>query len=153
MYEFFEKKFDLPTKSSSLRNAIGHSDYEYDGVTQEIRYKEKEGSDTICTTYLVDVALECCKMMRSTLMLAFVVYDLMRYDMRDKHESIPLHPIMYKNVKTQSFCPCGSKKKYKHCCKNIIDQQAYSRDIFDYPMRAEFQGPSIEEWIKKFKRT
>lgn len=150
--EFFVQIFNLPTVSSSLRNAIGHSDYVYNGAKQTISYKEKAGNSTVLTTYLIDIALECCNMMRSTLVLAFIVYNLMRYDMRKDSEPMPMHPMLYKNVRTQSFCPCGSKRKYKQCCKGIIDQQTYTSEMLDYPMKAEFTWKAPEDWIKKLQK-
>lgn len=148
--EYFVGVFNLPISSNSLRNAIGHSDYEYDGTKQEISYREKNGSDVILTASLLDVALECCKMMRSVCILSFMVYELYRYDMHDSNSSLLMHPMMYKWVKSQSRCPCGSGKKYKQCCKPMIDFLDETVLDMDYPMRAECDGPSKEEIKKLF---
>lgn len=142
--EYFTGVFDLPVGSSSLRNAIGHSDYKYDGTTQEIRYKEKDGSSNELTTYLVDVALECCRMMRSAYVLAFIIYELSRYCKRKSNEPMLMHPVMYNEVKSQSRCPCGSTRKFKNCCRPLLDSHCVEDNIFDYPMKAEFSNPSMD---------
>ena len=136
--EFFVKAFDLPINSGSLRNAIGHSDYKYDGIKQIISYPQKDGSDIMLNSYLVDVALECSKMLRSTLLLIFVTYELIRYNHRTDNSTMPMHSIIYKNVRSQSLCPCGSRRKYIHCCKSIIHVDKKSNTNFDYPMEADF---------------
>ena len=136
--EFFVKAFDLPINSGSLRNAIGHSDYKYDGIKQIISYPQKDGSDIMLNSYLIDVALECSKMLRSTLLLIFVTYELIRYNHRSDNSTMPMHSIIYKNVRSQSLCPCGSRRKYIHCCKSIIHVDKKSNTNFDYPMEADF---------------
>ena len=138
--EFFTGVFNLPVSSSSLRNAIGHSDYEYNGAKQEIRHPEKTGSTVILTSYLVDVALECCNMMRSAYVLAFIVYELSRYELRTGDEPTLIHPIMYNKVKSQNRCPCGSGKKFKNCCRSLTDPYFVENNECDYPMKAEFSS-------------
>lgn len=64
--EYFVKAFDLPVASGSLRNAISHSDYKYDGIKQEMNYLEKSGGNVVLNSYLIDVVLECSKIMCST---------------------------------------------------------------------------------------
>ena len=137
--EFFVKVFDLPINSGSLRNAIGHFDYKYDGIKQRISYPEKDGSNVILNSYLIDIALECSKMMRSTLLLSFVTYRLICYNQRKDDSPMPMHNVLYKNVRSQSLCPCGSRKKYNHCCKPIVRERKKSNLNFDYPMKADFQ--------------
>lgn len=151
--EYFTGVFNLPVASSSLRNAIGHSDYEYDGTKQEIRYKEKTGSSVVLTSYLVDVAMECCNMMRSAYVLAFAVYELSRYELRADDAPMPMHPMLYNRVKSQSRCPCGSGKKYKNCCKPLTDSHYADLSELDYPMKAEFDGPSLDDpnWTLRHK--
>lgn len=136
--EFFVHTFALPVASSSLRNAIGHSDYKYIGAEQEIKYPEKTGSSVILTSHLLDVALECCSMVRSVCVLSFVVYEMLRYNLRTADEPMPMHPLIYKGTKTQSRCPCGSNKKYKNCCKPIIDNMVWSASDLDYPKKSDF---------------
>jgi len=141
--EFFAKTFALPVASSSLRNAIGHSDYRYVGVKQEISYPEKTGSDVIFTSYLLDVALECCNMVRSAYVLTIVVGELLRYEQREVGSPMPMHPLMYKGIKTQGRCPCGSGKKYAHCCKPIIKRLHHDNTI-DYPMESDFRNLNVD---------
>lgn len=138
--EFFKGMFNLPVSSSSIRNAIGHSDYKYDGTSQSINFPEKSGSSNTLSVPLLDVVLECCKMMRSTCILAFIMYELFRYDMRVNGTCLPMHPVMYKRVRGQSRCPCGSGRKYKDCCKPTIVILEKNKISPDYPMKAEF-GP------------
>lgn len=130
--EFFAGEFSLPVATSSLRNAIGHSDYKYLGFKQEIHYPEKLGSTVTLTSHLLDVALECCKMIQSTCVLAFVIYELLRYDLRQDDTSMPMHPFIYKGVKSQRHCPCGSRKKFRHCCKQAITLSNRRITDFDY---------------------
>lgn len=151
--EFFTGVFNLPVSSSSLRNAIGHSDYEYNGTKQEIRYPEKTGSTVILTSHLVDVALECCNMMRSVYVLAFIVYELSRYKLRTGDEPMLMHPIMYNKVKSQSRCPCGSGKKFRNCCRPLVDSHYVGDNDFDYPMKAEFNRPSIDDPYWRLRHT
>lgn len=139
--EYFTGMFNLPVSSSSLRNAIGHSDYEYNGTKQELRYEEKSGNGVFLTSYLADIALECCRMMRSTYVLAFVIYELSRYALRKSDEPMPMYHTMYDGVKSQSRCPCGSWKKFKQCCRPLIDPNHLEKNEMDYPMKAEFSAP------------
>lgn len=101
-------------------------------------YPQKDGSDIMLNSYLIDVALECSKMLRSTLLLIFVTYELIRYNHRSDNSTMPMHSIIYKNVRSQSLCPCGSRRKYIHCCKSIIHVDKKSNTNFDYPMEADF---------------
>lgn len=141
--EFFVHTFALPVESSSLRNAIGHSDYKYLGTEQEIKYPEKTGSSIVLTSYLLDVAMECCSMVRSACVLSFIVYEMLRYSLRIADEPMPMHPIIYKGTKTQSRCPCGSNEKYKNCCKTIIDNVVWSPTDLDYPKKSDFTLATI----------
>lgn len=136
--EFFVKAFDLPINSGSLRNAIGHTDCKYDGMKQIVCYPEREGSDIMLNSFLIDIALECSKMMRSTLVLLFITYEFIRYNHRTDNSTLPMHSIFYKNVKSQSFCPCGSRRKYTQCCKSLILIEKKHDSIVDYPMRVDF---------------
>ena len=143
--EFFVRTFALPTTSSSLRNAIGHSDYKYTGAEQEISYPEKTGSAVILTSHLLDVAMECCSMMRSMYVLSFIVYEILRCNLRAADKPMPMHPLIYKGAKTQSRCPCGSNKKYKNCCLPIVNNLVGSAADLDYPQKSDF-GPAHFEF-------
>lgn len=131
--EFFSKYFNFANNSNELRNAIGHNDYNYKGISQIIEYTNRSSGERK-TAYLLDVAIECVKLMQSAYVLMFYVYELQRYSHRENRESIPMNPIFYTKTKNQDRCPCGSGKKYKECCKSFIDQR--KKNIEQYPNKA-----------------
>ena len=149
--EYFAGKFALPVASASLRNAIGHNDYTYEGTAQTIRFKEKTDSDVYLTEYLVNIALECCKMMRSVFVLAFIVYTLQHYVMREEGKPQIVHPILYERIKGQSRCPCGSGKKYKQCCRGSIEAIGNVEMKLDYPMKADSTRTVPLHMMRKWK--
>ena len=117
---FFSKELNLMSNAQEVRNAIGHNDFTYNGITQTIDYVVLS-SGINKQTYLLDIAIECVHLMKSTFILSFYVYELYRYKHRVGNESIALNPIFYRKTKNQDRCPCGSGKKYKDCCKSIIE--------------------------------
>ena len=117
---FFSKELNLMSNAQEVRNAIGHNDFTYTGITQTIDYVVLS-SGVKKQTYLLDIAIECVHLMQSTLILSFYIYELYRYKHRVGNESIALNPIFYRKTKNQDRCPCGSGKKYKDCCKSIIE--------------------------------
>lgn len=122
--EKFSALFSLPTESSQLRNAIGHNDYEYLNNEQIIEFipnlKQPERKEK---TYLLNVALECIQQMKSSMILAFYVFELERYSQAGNW--LPLHNLFYKRTHGQNHCPCGSGKKYNKCCKQTVDSSKY----------------------------
>lgn len=77
--EFFSSNFALSNDAYELRNAIGHDEYDYDGFRQEIHYRlNKREADTVCSAYLLDVARECISLMRSSIILEFRMFELIR---------------------------------------------------------------------------
>lgn len=132
----FSKVLDLPISTSEFRNAIGHNDYTYDGITQEISYSDK--SKNISKRYLLDIAVECVQLMQSACVLAFCIYELYRYENWVGKERAELHPIFYNGVKSQDRCPCGSGKKFKSCCKDLIVNMKKAQ-IQTYPQKANMR--------------
>lgn len=130
---FFSHNFAIPSTSSELRNAIGHNNYSYNGITQEIEYKVK---DTTKKQYLVDIALECLSLTKSAFVMSFIIYELNRYHELSHGNHVPLHPLFYGHVSSQKHCPCGSHKKYKDCCKQDVD--CIKTKIDDYPNESNF---------------
>jgi len=131
--EFFSKIFNLPSHSNELRNAIGHNDFEYNGVKQELKYIV-QNSGQVKNTYLLDIAIECVNLTRSTYILIMFLYQIKRYVNLKGNVSVPLHPLLYSRAKNQSHCPCGSGKKYNRCCKSIDNKFNYK--IIGYPHKA-----------------
>lgn len=118
--EFFSEIFNLSGDSNELRNAIGHNDYKYNGLTQALTYvPNKQEPHKIQTVFLIDVAVYCIELMQSSIVLEFLVYELLREFYRDKCD-IKLHPMFYKKAQGSNHCPCGSGKKYSQCCKQWV---------------------------------
>lgn len=144
--EFFSGLFDLAGDSNELRNAIGHNDYRYDGIIQEISYTYKDEDKK---AYLLDVCVECVKLMKSAYILAFYIYELLRYKHRVSDESITLNPLFYVKTNGQDRCPCGSGRKYRSCCKSAIESTKKNFNKKTYPIRANtfIKG---DDFLKKF---
>lgn len=133
--EFFAKMFDLNSESNDLRNAIGHNDYKFDGISQTIDYFPNADKAEKKSVYLVDVALECVALIKSAIILLFCLYELKRYDFARKGNPISIHKIFFNNVKPQNHCPCGSGKKYRNCCRKLISERKKLKRPY-YPVKA-----------------
>ena len=121
--ECFSSIFSLRDDSNELRNAIGHSDTKYNGVTQIIEYRpNSQNPSVIRSTYLLDVAMQCVELMRSSIMLSMVVYKLLFLASRVNNTPCQMHPIFYSGIKGYSRCPCGSGVPYRQCCKPIVSR-------------------------------
>ena len=118
--EFFSREFNMMSDANELRNAIGHNDYTYTGITQALDYAVRSKGINK-QAYLLDIAIECVQLMQSAYILCFYIYELYRYKQRVKDESLVLNIIFYRKTKNQDRCPCGSRKKYKDCCKSMIE--------------------------------
>ena len=137
--EFFSSVFALSNDAYELRNAIGHNEYKYDGFRQEIHYRpNKQEADVVHRTYLLDVARECIGLMRSSIILEFIVLELLREQYRNLGIDLYFHPVLYSKAKGQSRCPCGSGKKYIHCCKAKEPNKRNIRD-FELPHKANMR--------------
>ena len=49
-----------------------------------------------------------------------------------------------------AFCPCGSGKKYKHCCLNKKSQSVY--DLITNEVKAEGYGVQLSDSLKNLYR-
>lgn len=119
--EFFAARFNLKTDSNELRNAVGHNNFEYNGITQKLSFTTAKGENK--SAYLIDVALECVSLSRSAYVLLFYVYELKRYCFLQKGKRLLLNPLFYRLAKPQNHCPCGSGAKYRNCCKNDVEKR------------------------------
>lgn len=140
--EFFSQVFNISGNSNELRNAIGHNDFIYNGITQTIEYSVKNKGENK-TSYLLDAAMESVRLMQSAYILMFLLYEIQRYKLRVERESIPMNSLLYSKTKNQSHCPCGSGRKYKDCCKPRI---VISPKPLTYPNKAsmEFKGSFLK---------
>lgn len=141
--EFFANNFNLDSSSNDLRNAIGHKNYNYNGISQEIIYTPKEVSSETYSKYLIDIALECVSLMKSVYILLFYIYELKRYQLLKQSKEVLLHPMFYKHIKSQNHCACGSGKKYTQCCKTTIEKKKGLCKMKGYPQKADI-GLSIK---------
>lgn len=133
--EFFSKSLNLSSNSNELRNAIGHNNYSYNGINQEITYTIKK-DNKVKKEYLLDVAIECVQLMQSIYILMFYIYELLRTKEKNQGGTAVLHPIFYSHSKSQDHCPCGSNKKFKVCCKNHLNNK---KKIKGYPKKANMR--------------
>lgn len=148
--EFFSQTLNLRTDANELRNAIGHNDYQYNGISQEITYNVK---GTCNKTYLLEIAIECIRLVQSACILNFYIYELLRYRNISSGTVLPMHPLFYTKANSQRHCPCGSRSKYRKCCKSVIDQSKKRKTIC-YPPTADFvmldfNQPSPPKFLSK----
>ena len=116
--EYFQGLFDFPF-DQKLRNAIGHNNYKYDGITQQIMLIQKNNSaDSGISISLTEVALVCFGFIRSATALSEMLLLLMRrkYFGNGVRSLMPVHlyPNGFKGPNKK--CPCGSGGKFKKCC-------------------------------------
>lgn len=120
--ETFSEFFALDSSSNELRNAIGHNDFTYDGISQTITYiPNKLQPNDIKSAFLMDIAISCIDMMKSSIVLELIAYELYRVMNKNNYDTLVLHPIFYKRTNGNNHCPCGSGKKYKKCCKTVVN--------------------------------
>lgn len=116
--EFFSKTFGVAPDMNVLRNGIGHNNYTYDGMKQELDFvPNPKKDDTHQQLYLLEIAQRCLKLMRAASILQFYIYELLREHYRAENENMSFPDWMYKGISSQMRCPCGSGKKYGKCCK------------------------------------
>lgn len=121
--EFFSKLFNLSDSANKLRNAIGHNNYEYNGFTQSIEYCPNiDKPDVKLSVSLLSVAISCIEQMKSTMVLVFFIFELMRTGESKKIDFLPIHPMFYKNIGSNNNCACGSGKKFKKCCRDYVEK-------------------------------
>ncbi|NHM29019.1 YecA family protein [Neobacillus terrae] len=123
-----EENFDkliIPTIDSSIRNAIGHNTYKYDGAKQELTYypKGKETTSDAKTISLVDFIEKCWNLFQSINAMAELVYQTQKIYFVGKGNK-PINPNIFevklkkKKIGRNDPCYCSSGKKYKKCCGN-----------------------------------
>lgn len=103
--------------NNKLRNAIGHNDYSYDGVTQKITYIPNSSQpDKKKSIYLLEFSLECIELIKGIIMIDEIIYNVRRYQYLYEG-CIPKIVLgdLVKKVGRNDPCPCGSGKKYKRC--------------------------------------
>lgn len=118
--EPIQKAIKLPV-NKDLRNGIGHNNYKYDGLTQNIITFDYRRSNCVrLQMSLMDVAIDCLDLARASVIFGEVILYILRQELigDDVHSS--LHPKYYKKVEPNDKCPCGSNIKYKKCCRNDV---------------------------------
>lgn len=103
--------------NNKLRNAIGHNDYSYDGITQIITYIPNSSQpEKYKNIYLLEFSLECIELIKGIVVLDEIIYRVrqFQYMMDGEIPKIRCKDII-KKVGRNELCPCGSGKKYKRC--------------------------------------
>ncbi|MDR2944190.1 MAG: SEC-C domain-containing protein [Methanosarcinales archaeon] len=101
--------------NNKLRNAIGHNNYEYNGIRQKITYSPNlKNLNEKYSTYLLKVALECIELLKRLLILDEMVYQLQKFQYIFEGN---LSMRYFRNLKIgrNEMCPCGSNLKFKKC--------------------------------------
>ena len=108
--------FSLPN-NSSIRNGIGHNLFNYDPIKQLLVYKEKKnGREKTTELSLMDMAIECCELVKAATIISELILFLLRRSERENNNHFLTHLSLYECVASNDKCPCGSGKKYKRCC-------------------------------------
>ena len=108
---------------SHIRNAIGHNDVSYDTLSQVIVFEDKHNGKTVREEkYLVEFAKICIDNFCTCVYLMEIVYQLRKIafsnngDVPDAGHMRYYLQLAHKKVGRNEPCPCGSGKKFKHCC-------------------------------------
>lgn len=110
------------TGNRYLRNGIGHNNISYNGISQMVTsYDLKDPNKITAETTLMDMAIDCIGMAKTSVILSEMILFLLREEYRKDHITTITHPRYYKNIGPNEKCPCGSSIKYKKCCKQEID--------------------------------
>lgn len=118
--EFFQKSIIL-TANRKLRNGIGHNNIKYDGVKQTvIAYDLKNPKRINYNGLLMDIAIDCIGLTKSTVLLSEIILFLLRFESKKQSMHSIIHPKCYKNAEMNAKCPCGSGIKFKKCCRDDI---------------------------------
>lgn len=129
--EFFAKILNI-SFNTKLRNAIGHNDYEYDGITQKITYiPDSSKPEKKQSVYLLEFGLECIRLIKGIAIIQEILYRSKMIDCMNQgyKPTVVLNSLntgkvdkvvkKVKKVGRNEPCPCGSGKKYKKCCGDI----------------------------------
>lgn len=106
------------TFNNKLRNAIGHNNYDYDGITQQITYIPNEKKIDIKEhIYLLQFSKECLELFKTTLLINEIIFHLKNFEYINNGSEPPqISAEFKKNIGRNMQCPCGSGKKFKNCC-------------------------------------
>ena len=105
-----------------LRNGIGHNNVKYNSVNQTIiAYDLKNPSVEKASMTLMDMALECIALVKSSISLSEMILFMLRSEFRKEGIRTILHPRFYEGIKPNDKCPCGSGLKYKKCCRQQVE--------------------------------
>ena len=118
--EYYQNIINLPTKVK-LRNAIGHNNFDYDGITQIVKaYSIKNKEKIEYEEKLMNIAIDCLNLAKSSVIYSEIILFLLRvkFDTQGIHSII--HPDFYKKTSAYDKCPCGSGLSYKRCCEKTI---------------------------------
>ena len=109
--------------NNKLRNAIGHNNYDFNGITQVIEYSpDPKNLEKKEKNYLLEVAIECIDLMQAAMVMSDIIFHLVRKKNMFNGIYTCVNSYFYKHVSVNDKCPCGSGKKYKKCCKIIIEK-------------------------------
>lgn len=109
--EFFSSMVNFPI-DNKLRNAIGHSQYEFDGITQNIKYvPDEKQKEIVENKYLIVMAIECVQLMQYIVILEDLIFQLIWKKNLNKGLKLKVDDIFYKEIKVNEKCPCRKWKK------------------------------------------
>ena len=101
-----------------LRNAIGHNNVSYDGLTQIITAHDRQKSKTFS---LMEMAVDCIGLVKSAIIIAEIILFMLRIELRSDNIQSISHPWLYSGRGRNEKCPCGSNLKYKNCCMSDVE--------------------------------
>lgn len=105
-----------------LRNGIGHNNYVYDGITQEIiTFDKKKPDKTTSNNKLISIAIECIGLVKSSVAISEMIMFLLRAAYRQENDTTIMDLHFYKNANRKAKCPCGSGIIYKNCCEKEVN--------------------------------
>lgn len=104
--EFFSSLIKFPI-DNKLRNAIGHNQYEFNGITQIITYKPNEKKQEIIENkYLMKMAIECIQLMQYMVIIQDLIFQMIRKKNYNKGIKTRVNSIFYKKIGVNEKCPC-----------------------------------------------
>lgn len=69
----------------------------------------------------MDIAISRIYMMKNSIVRKLIAHQLYRTIHRNNYNTLVFNPIFYKRSNGNNRCLCGSDKKYKKCCKTVIN--------------------------------
>ncbi len=104
--EFFSSLIKFPI-DNKLRNAIGHNQYDFNGITQIITYKPNEKKQEIIENkYLMKMAIECIQLMQYMVIIQDLIFRMIRKKNYNKGIKTRVNSIFYKKIGVNEKCPC-----------------------------------------------